>query len=671
MKRRTFCKSTGAAGITAGLAPFLNSCSGSRQQDEIRYIDTNPGIGVLQSIENEELKVTMYSNAVLDIIDKPNGMKWQTGKVAAQEYGIIEEDVVWTRRERTYMEQYPGRFSGEMIGDTIRFKLLSRHNQYIGSFVCKISLENRFLRVQVLEVDDTIPSLTFPAPVFSDAYIVPRGAGELLAPEFSGLGDRWLNVPHSSMNMQCFGGLKEGHAWLGIFDEDVVDYGVMTVNGMAYPCWMRSLGKWNSKYEVKYCFFRGGYVEAAKTYRRYLQEKGKIKTIDEKISANPLLAKMKGGRALSYFEGWPGFKTEALEDVMFKPEHIAKARLKFEVDYTHEDVLKSLAYVRGLGFDKGLVMIRGWIQNGYDGSHPDIWPPDERLGSIDKLKEILALDDGAVHGLHDEYISIYDGRPSYPVGLIKRASQEIIPGGVWAGGQAYVLNSRFSLQYARRNWENTRTLEPKALFCDTTAFTQLKQSFDRQYPETKLDDKLGKIELMKFFKSNGLLLGSEDGSEFAIPYCDWFESRHDRLPTGETIPFWQLVFHDCVFMSRYLSFDRSTPYPQWLTDMLWGLQLHFFVPPSFGNIRAGGRNEITGFGATSFTLEDFMKTRFVDQWHERVGSAEMTGHRFLTPDRQVEETSWSTGEKIIVNFSDHPATIDNKVIKARDYRLLM
>jgi hypothetical protein len=49
----------------------------------------------------------------------------------------------------------------------------------------------------------------------------------------------------------------------------------------------------------------------------------------------------------------------------------------------------------------------------------------------------------------------------------------------------------------------------------------------------------------------------------------------------------------------------------------------------------------------------------------------MTGHRFLTPDRQVEETSWSTGEKIIVNFSDHPATIDNKVIRARDYRLLM
>ena len=37
---------------------------------------------------------------------------------------------------------------------------------------------------------------------------------------------------------------------------------------------------------------------------------------------------------------------------------------------------------------------------------------------------------------------------------------------------------------------------------------------------------------------------------------------------------------------------------------------------------------------------------------ERIGFAEMTSHGWLTPDRSVQFSDWSTGDRVVVNFSD-------------------
>jgi hypothetical protein len=57
----------------------------------------------------------------------------------------------------------------------------------------------------------------------------------------------------------------------------------------------------------------------------------------------------------------------------------------------------------------------------------------------------------------------------------------------------------------------------------------------------------------------------------------------------------------------------------------------------------------------------------VDEWHERIGTAEMTNHRFLTADFDVEETTFSTGNKIVCNFSDNPFSYEGKLVKAKSY----
>ena len=68
---------------------------------------------------------------------------------------------------------------------------------------------------------------------------------------------------------------------------------------------------------------------------------------------------------------------------------------------------------------------------------------------------------------------MYEHTPSFPNGVNRLASGELMTGGIWAGGQAYILRSDASLEYARRNWESIRTLQPRAMFIDIVTAMQL------------------------------------------------------------------------------------------------------------------------------------------------------------------------------------------------------
>ena len=60
--------------------------------------------------------------------------------------------------------------------------------------------------------------------------------------------------------------------------------------------------------------------------------------------------------------------------------------------------------------------------------------------------------------------------------------------------------------------------------------------------------------------------------------------------------------------------------------------------------------------------------KFVNEWVRQVAFDEMTNHRFVTPDRLVQESEFSSGKGVLVNFGDTPHTLpDGAVLKARDY----
>jgi hypothetical protein len=616
--------------------------------------DAPAPVTVLKTLENSQLAVKIYSNSAIEVDDRVNGRGWKTGPVAIQDKTVVEVGQVWLTTTRDQTIQYPGRFRGQVEGDNLRFELLGRQDKIVGRFLCHVALDGAWLVFRVLDIDDTIPSLAYPPPIQSDAIVLPKGAGEIVRDtERGGNFSRQIYPFFTRLNMRWVGGMKGDAAWIGIFDEGFEDAAGLVANRTATPILMRSLNRWSHPYSYRMRFIKGDYVDLAKIYRQWIIDHGEFVSLAQKMKSNPDLESFLGGRAFWLHAAYPARDEATREDQLFNaPAASAGPQSRaVRVEYSYKDIAALLERLKKLGLQRGFVKIGGWINGGYDYSHQDVWPPEPALGSIDELKQLLASPSPLLVGLHDNNQDMYAHTPSFPKGIDRNADGNLLTGGVWAGGQAYILNSRYSVDYARRNWEQIKALHPKALFIDIVTAMQLYQSFEPGDELTKAQDLAAKKELLKFYKQQGVLLGSEESADFGVPYLDWFENRHQRV-AGRTVPLWSLVFHDAVFNTRYGGVTREEGYPGWLEDMLWGYLPHFTI------------------GAKWNEEKLFQSIGHVDQWHARIGTAVMTGHRFLTKDYTVEQTTFSTGDSIICNFGDKPYEFDGKSVAPKSYLTL-
>jgi hypothetical protein len=627
-------------------------------------MDEEKPVTILHELKNEHLSVKVYSNSYTEIKDLKNEKTWETWSVAIQDKSEVEVGEVWLRTGRSLTHQYPGHFYGEKEGENIRFTLIGRQNLIIGTFLCNISLEDSWLVYKILGVDESIPSLVYPPPMISNDIIIPKGVGEIIrsgydpakrttadAAMYGAMYPRTIYPFYTRLNMRFIGGLKKDAGWIGIFDEGFEDMCGFFANSTGTPMYIRTLGKWQHEYTYRMKFVEGDYVDLAKIYRQWMIDQGQFLSLKEKIEANPDVKSFLGGRAFWINLAFPSRRKSTAADFMLRGDYPYDNGEPLEIRFTYSELDKMIKRLKNLGLKKGMVKIGGWINGGYDNSHQDIWPPEPELGSIDELKSLLSSEPPLLVSLHDNNQDMYAHTPSFPEGVNRNADGDLLTGGVWRGGQAYILNSRYSLQYAKRNWEQIKTLEPKAMFVDIITAMQLYQSFEPGDQLTKHEDWVAKSELMKFYKDQGIVFGSEEAADFGIPYVDWFENRHKRVQSV-SIPLWPLVFHDAVFNMRYGGVSSDDGHPGWLEDMLWGYLPHFFISPDWDQ------------------EELFQSLDHVDKWHERIGLAEMTDHQFLDEEFMVEKTSFSTGDQIICNFSDQPFKYEGKVIKAKDYLIL-
>ncbi len=607
------------------------------------------GVNAILQLQNEHIVFTLNDDGSAHLIDKRTDTHWRMMSVALQEEGEVDEGHVWLRNERSVCEQYPGRFRVHREGKLLRYVLYGREGRAEGSFLCAIDLDGEWLEFRLVNVDDGLPSLVFPPSIESESLVFPVGGGRWVTRPLS---QRYIWTLYSRLNMRWFGGLRGEHGWMAVFTEGHADAGVLTTQLASAPLWLKSLGRWTPR-TVRYRFTTGGYVGMAKAYRAWAKEQGLFRSLQEKMEQTPALRHLLGGRILSFMQAVPVHPSLAQERWQSVGDH--EARDGIQIHSTHRQVLETLCEIRALGDFHGIAVVRGWIAGGYDESHPDIWPPEPSLGTVEELAELCRGLDGITVALHDNYQDIYARCPSFPHGVVRRRNGRLLAGGFWAGGQAYILNSRDSLAYAQRNWEAIGTLNPQAMFIDTTTATQLYESWETGNTLTRAQDEHYKTELLRFFKERGVVLGSEEAAEFGVPVVDWLEGRHRHVP-GESIPLWPLVFHDAVFCSRYWlnpGFnDPVSPHvPRWLPDMLWGYVLLFGLEGENWQRRR----------------EFFLNTRHVDEWNARIGTAEMTAHRYLTEDRLVEQTEFSTGESIIANFAPEARQVDSVTIPPGGY----
>ena len=664
MKRRSFLRLAavaGAASVTPETVSGSNARAGLHKSDAFAAQEVTAPRKAIQTLRNDYVDVVLYSDATAEIKDLKNGATWQMGPVALQESSPIEEGAVWVRTERSVCEQYPGRFSGCRDGESLHFVLLDRLRKPRGRFRVTATLDGPWLQFGLSDIDESIPNLSFPPPVESESLVIPQGVGRWIQQPVSG---RHYLPFFSRLNMRWFGGTKGNHAWMALFPQDnLVDSGAMLTELSAFPAWLKSLERWSEPRVVQFTFIRGSYAELAKTYRAWAMAHGLHRSLQEKAAATPALQNLLQGRLVSLYAAQPRHEKSYREDILQNPASDDLIGATPKVNLQHKDVQKILGELPEAGINRALVVHRGWIHGGYDYSHPDVWPPDPALGSIEELTAICSHTDPFTVGLHDNYQDIYAHCPSFPNGVSLNVKRELLAGGYWGGGQAYILNSRDSVRYAKRNWEQIKTLRPRAMFIDTTSAVQCYESYEPGNVLTRMEDMKCKQELLQFFKSQGVVLGSEEGADFAIPYLDWIENRHARV-AGESVPLWPLVFHDAAACGRYVDDEDAATwmggtverrgYPAVLEDMLWG----YFVLSSPKDLKSWLRQK-----------QVLKSTSFADEWFRSISTTSMTEHHFLTPDFAVERSVFSNGRFITVNFSKDTWRRDGQEVPARSYRV--
>ncbi len=608
----------------------------------------------IQELENDALRAVFFEDASAEIEDKATGTRWQMLPTTWQDRSTIIEPVVWTRRERVWADYYIARFTvrksgnGDHLEVTMR-KPPHRESDVSGTFRVRWSLEGRSLALEVFDIDDRLPSLNFPPAIVSDSLIMPSDVGLCLKTRDDGM-NAFFSTQNNGLNQRWVGGLApdEKSGWLMRFESGYEDIGVYRNNTAIMPCYLLCKGAWEESRSIRYCFVSNGYVEMAKIMRRYLEDLGVLRYLPEKIEATPGLKNLLGGRIVSAMQAWTEHRANA--ESFLQPAELEEDRLHVQV--THREMAEAMRLAKDWGMERGVFTLRGAYAGGYDERHPDIWPPEPALGSLEELKGLFQHEnDNYLTVLHDNYQDIYPQSPSFPEGVIQTSEGELLRGGFWHGGQTYILCATQQPGYARRNWPLQHdALGMRAHFIDTCTCVAFYECYHPDYPATRADERKAKIELISFFKEQGIILGSEEAADFGLAYLDWLENRHIHTPGGHTPPLWGLAFHDAAFYARYpsegTSGGNSATGP---ADWLWGYMAYYPVN----------------------SLEDW-KTREaefkaglpLDAFHARVGMDEMRDHRFLDSDKMVEFTEFSSGVGVYANFSDEPREIEGRTIPA-------
>jgi hypothetical protein len=250
---------------------------------------------------------------------------------------------------------------------------------------------------------------------------------------------------------------------------------------------------------------------------------------------------------------------------------------------------------------------------------------------------------------------------------------------------AVICDSK-ALPYARKRIGDELKVKPyTARFIDTTVAAPWFECYHPDHPMTRTQSRVYKMELLKLIGDFGLVCGSETGHEASVPFCDYYEgmlsvgpyrvpdSGRDMLRVWDEVPerlakyqvgaayrlpLWELVYHDCVVAQWYWG-DYNNKLPKvWrkrdLFNALYG------TPPMYLFDAAQWEAKKDQFAASYQVAAPVSRA---------TGYAEMTDHRVLSPDRNVQQTVFANGVTVTVNFGETPfRTADGVEIPALGLR---
>jgi hypothetical protein len=500
-------------------------------------------------------------------------------------------------------------------------------------------------------------------------YALPFRMGILLYPEGEKPYTRRM-ANYGGYTMAMLGVVKKGSALLATWEDPyttiLADYSAEPRKKLSLSLSLRQSAR-SVRFQP---LGRGGYVEIAKAYRHVARQRGYLKTLPEKMKENPGVAR---------FFGAADFKPFAFVRSVPNTRYNRTDQERLNISFTFEECADLAEhFAKDLGIDRALLVLNGWINGGYDNRHPDVLPAAPEIGGdqglIECLRRVRALGSGWVFGLHDNYQDFYRNAPSWNEDYImKNPDGSLHQGGEWAGGLAYLICSKKSVELASRPQNVPRVQElfkPDLYFSDTIFAAPLYECSDPKHPLTWVDDLKYKTQLCDYLRKQVGLFGSEEGREWGVAHTDYFEGlmshktrwQQQRPNDDIIVPLFEIVYGDAIPMYTHQSDRPRVDNPTYILDHVLYAEMPVY---QFGNHRywtEARQQRPTDESRAIFARGDRFNNvtdRFIKNTYEvlsplgRVTALlPMTDHRFLTPDRKVESTRFGNDVNITVNYGE-------------------
>ena len=452
--------------------------------------------------------------------------------------------------------------------------------------------------------------------------------------------------------------------------------------------WISSLGKVAYTRKMVYHFSDGGgYVPLTKYYRQYAINKGYFRSLREKAEENPDVAKLIGGartRIIHITELSP-------EKFLEVPEYIGKGEFGLYVFNAKALLGGGELSESGVGslLDPDMIsQLEDRYPDFHDRFYFSLWTTNQGV--------FVYKDDLTPVSLGDHpYAYLYPFILDVP-NLLKDKYGNLV---IFDIGTDIVINNRevtfasicpSSYQYQTIDYLTRVNASYEGLFnfdqgLLIDVFAGVYECWDTEHPVTRKMSKEYRIQEAEYLKSLGYVVTVEGIGEWAIPVVDaaygllrtWGERNMGEynfcllyskeaevnpdydgwyFNPARRVPLQELVYHDAIISTFhdgdgnnfYYSSDGVNPDPN-LQERYWNLkdlfEILYGAPPTFHIV------DDSCFEEQKDRIKETVDK--VCSWHEKIGYDEMTNHLFLTEDRMVQQSSFSSGWNVIVNFDEH------------------
>lgn len=573
-------------------------------------------------VSNQALAVTFNTtNATLSILDQRSGQGW---KQVTLEADILVVDAISS-------------------ADTIESTLLHVPSGLDLKATIQLDRDRPEFTLAFEGRGELDSALRFPHPFVSesgDRLIVPLNEGISYPAEDTSIEPaRLVTYGGHGICMAFWGVTDERRGYATIIETpDDAAISLQRFEGrlLVAPEWDPQQGQFGYSRRLRYVFFNsGGHVAIAKRYRSYAQQVGLLKTLAEKRRENPAVDLLVG--AVNVWN-WDSEPVRLVRDM------------------------------RAAGIDRIL-----WSRGAPASAIRELNEMKVLTSRYDIYQDVMApANFSSLNGVHGDWTTA-----AWPDQIVRRSD------GSWQRGWGVkgkdgewfycgVLCDLFAPRYAGERIAAELSTHPyKCRFIDTTTASPWNECYSTNHPTTRTQSRVWRMKLLECVsRDQKLVTGCETGHDAAVPFLHYFEGmlslgpyrvpdagrdiqriweevpdRVAKFQVGHTyrLPLWELVYHDCVVSQWYWG-DYSNKLPSlWtkrdLFNVLYG------TPPMFMFNRR---------------LWDSQKERFARSYRNTcpvvrdTGYSEMTDHRFLTPDRNVQQTVFANGTTITVNFGDRP-----------------